>query len=198
MGSTHGGALGEKAITWSDVHILTGLSPAQLQTRGVRVGSAGVPVAVGRGPFLFGDAHDPLIAAWTLDDRAGVMTLLRLLACLKEEAIQPFCPTIIAFVTSEELGGYGAKHLARQAQPECFVAVDGAPIPTGVPLHIVGRQSGARIGWRPMTSDCCNNFAGRHGRTHRIRPFFFAGSGWITANKRMGYGRSPFHLLTPS
>lgn len=141
MGSTHGGELGEKAITWADVNILTGLSPAQLQARGVRVGSAGVPVAAGRGPILFGDADDPLIATWTLDDRAGVMTLLRLLACLKEEEIQPFSPTIIAFVTSEELGGHGAKHLARQVQPELFVAVDGAPIPAGVPLQLDGRPA---------------------------------------------------------
>jgi putative aminopeptidase FrvX len=141
MGSTHGGGLGEKAITWSDVSILTGLSPAQLQARGVRAGSAGVPVAAGRGPVVFGDADDPLIAAWTFDDRAGVMTLLRLLACLKEEGIQPFSPTIIAFVTREELGGHGAKHLARQVQPELFVAVDGAPIPAGVPLHIDGRPA---------------------------------------------------------
>ncbi|MCL4265715.1 MAG: M20/M25/M40 family metallo-hydrolase [Anaerolineae bacterium] len=141
MGSTHGGELGEKAITWSDVFILTGLSPAQLQARGVRVGSPGVPVAVGRGPYLFGDPANPLIAAWTFDDRGGVMTLLRLLATLKAEGVQPHQPTIIAFVTSEELGGHGAKHLARQVQPELFVAVDGAPIPAGVPLQIDGRPA---------------------------------------------------------
>ena len=141
MGSTHGGDLGNKAITWADVHILTGLSPTQLQARGVRVGSPGVPVQAGRGPFLFGDPADPLIAAWTFDDRAGVMTLLRLLARLKEEAIQPPQPTIIAFVTSEELGGHGAKHLARQERPEIFIAIDGAPIPAGVPLQIDGRPA---------------------------------------------------------
>lgn len=141
MGSTHGGNQGNKAITWQDVFILTGLSPAQLQARGVRVGSAGVPVAAGRGPFIFGDPAAPLIGAWTLDDRAGVMTLLRLLAGLKEEGIRPYHPTLIAFVTSEELGGHGAKHLARQVQPGLFVAVDGAPIPAGVPLQIDGRPA---------------------------------------------------------
>ncbi|MCI0578550.1 MAG: M20/M25/M40 family metallo-hydrolase, partial [Chloroflexi bacterium] len=141
MGSTHGADQGEKAITWRDVWVLTGLSPAQLQARGVRVGSAGVPVAAGRGPYVFGDAADPLVAAWTFDDRAGVMTLLRLLARLKEEGLRPYHPTIIAFVTSEELGGHGAKHLARQEQPAVFVAVDGAPIPAGVPLQIDGRPA---------------------------------------------------------
>lgn len=141
MGSTHGGNQGEKAITWQDVHILTGLSVAQLQAKGVRVGSAGVPLTAGRGPYLFGDENDPLLAAWTLDDRAGVMTLLRLLARLKEEEIQPPVPLIIAFVTSEELGGHGAKQLARQERPEVFVAVDGAPIPAGVPLQLDGRPA---------------------------------------------------------
>jgi putative aminopeptidase FrvX len=140
MGSTHGGDQGEKAITWRDVCVLTGLSPAQLQARGVRVGSAGVPVAAGRGPYVFGD-DDPLVGAWTFDDRGGVMTLLRLLAGLKEEGVRPYHPTIIAFVTSEELGGQGAKHLARQEQPEVFVAVDGAPIPAGVSLQLDGRPA---------------------------------------------------------
>lgn len=141
MGSTHGGKLGERAITWEDVHILTGLTPAQLQVKGVRVGSAGVPVPEMRGPFVFGDMADPLVAAWTFDDRAGVMTLLRLMARLKEEGIRPYHPTLIAFVTSEEIGGHGAKHLAQRQQPTVFVAVDGAPIPAGVPLQIDGRPA---------------------------------------------------------
>lgn len=141
MGSTHSGTLGDKAITWEDVRILTGLAPAQLQAKGVRVGSPGVPVPAMRGPVIFGDAADPLVAAWTFDDRAGVMTLLRLLARFKDKALQPHHPTLIAFVTSEEIGGHGAKHLARREQPEIFVAVDGAPIPAGVPLQIDGRPA---------------------------------------------------------
>jgi putative aminopeptidase FrvX len=141
MGSTHGENQSDKAITWRDVHILTGLSLAQLQVKGVRVGSAGVPVAAARGPYLFGDPADPLLGAWTLDDRAGVMTLLRLLAYLKEEEVRPYPPTIIAFVTGEEIGGHGAKHLARQEEPAVFIAVDGAPIPPGVSLQIDGRPA---------------------------------------------------------
>jgi putative aminopeptidase FrvX len=141
MGSTHGEKQAEKAIAWPDVRILTGLSPAQLQAKGVRVGSPGVPVKELRGPYLFGDPADPLVAAWTFDDRAGVMTLLRLLARLQEESLQPYHPTIVAFVTSEEIGGHGAKHLARREQPEWFIAVDGAPIPPGVPLQIDGRPA---------------------------------------------------------
>ena len=94
-----------------------------------------------RGPFLFGDETDPLIAAWTFDDRAGVMTLLRLLNRLQQENIQPQQPTLFAFVSSEEIGGHGAKHLARHEKPEVFVAVDGSPIPAGVPLQLDGRPA---------------------------------------------------------
>jgi putative aminopeptidase FrvX len=94
-----------------------------------------------RGPFLFGDAVDPLLAAWTLDDRAGVLTLLRLLQAMKREAIQPYHPNIFAFVTSEEIGGHGAKNLARREQPQVLIAVDGAPIPAGVHLQLDGRPA---------------------------------------------------------
>lgn len=141
MGSTHGENQSDKAITWPDVRILTGLSPAQLKAKGVRVGSPGVPAREGRGPYVFGDPADPLVAAWTFDDRAGVMTLLRLLAQWQAGGVQPHHPTIVAFVTSEEIGGHGAKYLARQEQPAVFVAVDGAPIPAGVPLQIDGRPA---------------------------------------------------------
>ena len=141
FGSTHGGDLGDKPITWEEVQILTGLSSAQLQEKGIRVGSPGVPTKERRGPYLLGDKADPLLAAWTFDDRAGVMTLLRLLHRLKKENIQPHQPTIIAFVTSEEIGGHGAKNLARREQPAVFIAVDGAPIPAGVPLQIDGRPA---------------------------------------------------------
>ncbi len=141
FGSTHGGSLGDKPITWADGRILTGLSPEQLQAKGIRPGSTGVPCRELRGPFVFGDAADPLAAAWTFDDRAGVVTLLRLLARLKEEEIRPYHPTIIAFTISEELGGHGAKNLVRREQPEIFVAVDGAPIPPGTPLKLDGRPA---------------------------------------------------------
>lgn len=141
FGSTHGGSLGDKAVTWADGRILTGLSPEQLQAKGIRPGSTGVPVRQLRGPFVFGDEADPLAAAWTFDDRAGMVTLLRLLARLKEEGIRPYHPTIIAFTTSEELGGHGAKNLVRREQPEIFIAVDGAPIPPGTPLQLDGRPA---------------------------------------------------------
>jgi putative aminopeptidase FrvX len=55
--------------------------------------------------------------------------------------LQPAGPTIIAFTVSEEVGGHGAKHLARREQPELFISVDGAPITPGTPLVLDGRPA---------------------------------------------------------
>ena len=141
MGSTHTANAGNQAITWDDVRILTGLSPEQLKAAGVRPGSTGVPTHERRGPVLFGDPADPLVAAWTFDDRMGVVALLRLLERLNIEGIRPYHPTIVAFTVSEEVGGHGAKSLAMREQPEIFISVDGAPIPPGTPLELDGRPA---------------------------------------------------------
>lgn len=139
FGSTHGGSLGEKAIGWGDCRVITGLSPEQLQAAGVRPGSTAVPVRAMRGPVLFGPADDPLVAAWTFDDRMGVVALLRLLETLQMEKLTPQNPTLIAFTVHEEGGGQGAKLVAAREKPEIFIAIDGCPIPSGAPLVLDGR-----------------------------------------------------------
>lgn len=117
----------DAGIAWEDVTVITGLSKAQLQQKGIRAGSTGVPVAEGRGPFRMGAPDNPLVAAWTLDDRAGVIVLLQLLELLKKRNLQPPGPTIVAFTIHEEGGCHGAKTLAHREKPELFVAVDGCP-----------------------------------------------------------------------
>ncbi len=116
-----------RGIAWEEVRIITGLTKAQLQEKGIRPGTNGVPVAQGRGPFLLGTQENPLVAAWTMDDRAGVVVLLQLLQILKERGVQPRRPTIVAFTVHEEGGCYGAKALAQRERPEVFIAVDGSP-----------------------------------------------------------------------
>lgn len=130
FGAGHTASL-DKAIQWQDVRVLTGLSPDQLAEAGVRPGSCGVPLRSMCGPVILGDTEDPLVAAWTFDDRMGAVALLRLLAELKEQAIVPYHPTIIAFTTHEEVNGQGAKALAFREKPEIFIAIDGSPIPPG-------------------------------------------------------------------
>ncbi|MFN8440923.1 MAG: M20/M25/M40 family metallo-hydrolase [Caldilineaceae bacterium] len=138
MGSTHA-AVADRAVQWEDVRVITGLTPEQLRAVGVRPGSPGVPIQAVRGPVIFGDLADPLLGAWTFDDRMGVVALLRLLETIQKEGLQPQQPTIIAFVTCEEVGGFGAKALAQRERPHTFIAIDGCPIPPGTPLQIDGR-----------------------------------------------------------
>jgi len=139
MGSTHTAGAQDRAITWADVRVITGRSPEQLQAAGVRPGSTAVPIRERRGPVLLGAAADPLVAAWTFDDRMGVVALLRLLEAMKQELALPYHPTIVAFTVHEEGGCHGAKVLAQREQPETFIAIDGCPMPPGVPLKLDGR-----------------------------------------------------------
>lgn len=131
----------EKVWSWEDYWIITGLSCEQLNEAGVYPGSPIVPVREGRGPLLLGDPQDPLLAAWTMDDRMGVVTLLRLLESLSKTL--PALPRslIIAFTVHEEGGAHGVKFLCNRERPEMFVAVDGCPIPSDSNLKMDARPA---------------------------------------------------------
>lgn len=139
MGSGHTASAKDKVITWPDVRVLTGLTPDQLEAAGVRPGSTGVPLRTGCGPVLFGDPQDPMVAAWTFDDRMGAVALLRLLEAMKNESIEPYHPTTIAFTTQEEVGGQGVKALAQREKPKVLIAIDGCPIPPGSSIELDSR-----------------------------------------------------------
>lgn len=130
-----------RAVTWPDVRIITGYSAERLRTLGVRVGSTAVPNRGRRGPVILGEGPDPLLGAWTFDDRAGVATLLRLLKVIKEQKMPLARPTLIAFTVHEEGGAYGAKILAQRERPEIFLAVDGCPIRSGSSIVADGRPA---------------------------------------------------------
>jgi putative aminopeptidase FrvX len=138
MGSTHT-APTNQAVEWERVRIITGLSPVQISAAGVRPGSAGTAARSVCGPVIFGNPGDPLVAAWTFDDRMGIVALLRLLEWIAHESIQPHQPLLVAFTTGEEVGGLGAKVLAQRERPEVFIAVDGCPTPPEAPLLLDGR-----------------------------------------------------------
>jgi putative aminopeptidase FrvX len=139
MGSTHTAASGRQAPDWEHWWVLTGLTPGQLKSAGIRPGSYALPTAERRGPVIFGDPADPLAGAWTFDDRIGCATQLRLLSWMKQEGITPHRPLLFAFTVSEEVGGHGAKVLAQREQPEIFVSIDGSPIPPEADLALDGR-----------------------------------------------------------
>ncbi len=141
MGSTHSAPGAGAGQDWSSVRVNTGFSREQLAEKGVRVGSPLVPVREGCGPMVFGDPADPLVAAWTFDDKLGCAVLLSLLEHFQATGQRPKGPTIIAFTTEEEVGGLGAKALCARERPEVFVAVDGQPITPNSPLKLDGRPA---------------------------------------------------------
>ncbi len=139
LGSVHTPSAADRVVTWADARVLTGLSPEQLRGAGVRPGSTAVPTRECRGPVVFGDQGDPLVGAWTMDDRMGVVVLLRLLETLQRESLRATFPGMVAFTVHEEGGGHGAKILAQRERPNVFVAVDGCPMPPGTHLQLDGR-----------------------------------------------------------
>jgi endoglucanase len=141
MGSTHTKAAreGNWAPGWADVRIKTGLSPDALKEKGVRIGSSAVPVRSSRGPHVFGDEKDPMISAWTFDDRAGIAELLLTLKMIKKKNLKPENRLLIAFTVHEEGGCHGAKGLAQREHPEIFVAIDGCPVVDPETLKLDGR-----------------------------------------------------------
>ncbi len=130
LGGGHGASIAA-LDTWDGIPVLTGMTREELDACGIRPGTSGVPVREGCGPILFGGEEQPLVGAWTLDDRAGVAILLMLLEDLKKQAIQPPGPVIIAFTVHEEGGCHGAKFLANHERPDYFFAVDGCPFIPG-------------------------------------------------------------------
>ena len=139
MGSTHTPGAADKSITWDTVRVITGLDLQSLKSTGIRPGTPILPTRDRRGPIMFGPPEDPLVGAWTFDDRMGCVALLRLLQALQESGVIPYHPTTIAFTTREEIGGLGAKYLARTLDPAVFISVDGSPMPPGSPLELDGR-----------------------------------------------------------
>ncbi len=141
FGSTHRKAADTPEFGWEDASIITGHSKAELERIGITVGSVAVPIRERRGPVVFGPENDPLVAAWTFDDRIGVSLLLCLLEWIHDENADVVPGLVIAFTVHEEGGCHGATAVARRLNPKTFIAVDGCPIPPGVDLTLDGRPA---------------------------------------------------------
>ena len=152
MGSGHSRSVVAQDVTWERVRVLTGLTPQRLAGRGVRIGTPIVPARAVRGPFLFGAAADPMVAAWSFDNRLGVTVLLQLLKRAMDEDLRPHCRFLVAFTVQEEIGCHGAKILAQRERPDVFVAVDGSPLVPECPIALDGRP-GIRSKDRVATYD---------------------------------------------
>lgn len=136
MGSGHGGRKSDTQIKWDEVKIITGYSTEKLRSYGIEAGTRILPLRSDCGPHILGEENDPLLAAWTFDDRMGVVALLRLLKVMKKEGIQPKIDMIIAFTVQEETSCFGARSLAQKIKPTYFVAVDGCPTASHSPIEM--------------------------------------------------------------
>ncbi|MFX0094388.1 MAG: M20/M25/M40 family metallo-hydrolase [Candidatus Hodarchaeota archaeon] len=143
MGSGHAASSAQN-LEWKDVKIITGFPPEKLKNYGIKPGTLITPAKSVRGPILLGEETDPMIAAWTFDDKMGVVALLRLLKTIRAQNVTPFVNLIIAFTTSEEIGCFGAKALAQSLNPTYFIAVDGCPFASHTPMELDSRP-GIRI-----------------------------------------------------
>lgn len=139
MGSGHARSNQGRTVDWSGVRLLTGLTVDELRERGIRRGSPAVPVRSFRGPHLFGSPDAPMVAAWSFDNRLGVVSQLQLLEQLAQASIEPHVPLLVAFTVEEEIGCFGAKGLAVRERPDVLIAVDGSPLIAEYPLALDGR-----------------------------------------------------------
>ena len=139
FGSMHVKQTAEPGFGWEQARVLTGFSREELAAKGVNVGSPAVAARERCGPVELGPASDPLIVAWTFDDRMGVAILIKLVEYVIENSVQTPWPCTVAFTVHEEGGCHGAKLVARRLAPKRFIAVDGSPIPPGSDLAIDGR-----------------------------------------------------------
>jgi len=141
MGSGHSRLESGSAPDWDRVRVLTGLTAEKLSEQGVRPGSPVVPIRAVRGPFAFGDEEQPWVAAWTFDNRLGMVALLQALEALKSSDALPRSPLLAAFTVEEEIGCLGAKVLAQRERPDVFIAIDGSPLVPECPIELDGRPA---------------------------------------------------------
>ncbi len=140
--------VGMTSVDWSNMRVITGLTVEQLKEKGVRVGSVAVLPRNHVGPIFFGTEEDPMIAAWTYDDRMGCANLLRVLKTMKEENLVPNCDMIFAFSKQEEVKGNGIKPLVVRELPDVLICVDG-----GTPFPGSGITADADAGPLCLTKD---------------------------------------------
>jgi putative aminopeptidase FrvX len=122
-----------RALTWDLVTIFTGVSKAQLEERGVHVGSRAVIARERKVVKMMGD----YIAAFALDDRMGLVSLifgLKEIVKLRLKADLNFIAT-----HGEEIGMNGAMRAAQLIQPDIFIALDTSPIVKETPLQLNGQ-----------------------------------------------------------
>ncbi len=122
-----------RPLTWDLVTVFTGLSQAELEAKGVHVGSRAVVARERKQVQRLGD----YIASFALDDRMGLVALV---AGMQEMSRVAERPNLYFVAThGEEVGMLGAVRAARLLQPDVCVALDTSPVAHGTPLVVDAR-----------------------------------------------------------
>ncbi len=113
----------ERALTWADSRIFTGLSASDLAAAGVRAGTRVVLHPSRRVVTEVGD----FVAAPFLDDRADLAALLLALESLQDAPVDWQERILFAATTAEEVGGQGALWMLRQRPATIGIALEIGP-----------------------------------------------------------------------
>lgn len=113
----------QRALTWADARVFTGLTPDALAARGVRAGTRVVLHPSRRRVTEVGD----FLAAPFLDDRADLAAMLLALEGTGEITNHWKDRIVFAATASEEVGGHGALWLLRQRPATVGIALEIGP-----------------------------------------------------------------------
>ena len=113
----------ERALTWADARIFTGLSADELAAHGVRAGTRVVLHPSRRSVTEFGD----FVAAPFLDDRADLAAMLLALEDLTDAPEAWRERVVFAATAAEEVGGQGALWLLRRRPATVGIALEIGP-----------------------------------------------------------------------
>jgi putative aminopeptidase FrvX len=127
-----------RPLTWDLVTVFTGLSKAQVQAKGVHVGTRLVVARERKQVQHLGE----YIASFALDDRMGLTAMIAgLTEMAHDSARNADARPDMYFVTThgEEVGFLGAVRAAHLVQPDVCVALDTSPVAYGTPLTVDAR-----------------------------------------------------------
>lgn len=112
----------ERALTWGDARVWTGLSAEELAARNVRAGTRVVLHPSRRAMMEF----DEFVSAPFLDDRADLAAMLLALERQEMKGLDP-SRVLFAATAAEEVGGQGALWLLRQRPARVGIALEIGP-----------------------------------------------------------------------
>lgn len=111
----------ERPLVWDMTYVFTGLSAANLGSRGVR---PGVRITLARSRRTV-EQLGQFVASHFIDDRADLVAMLLALESLKDRGL----PAGVAFAATvyEETGGEGARYLLHEHRPDVCIALEIGP-----------------------------------------------------------------------